>query len=55
MAKLRLTYRLGMSTVTSPVELWVLAMLAPKAGCAWLRSRRKGGEFDRLCARLPGL
>jgi hypothetical protein len=26
----------------------------PKRGCAWLRSRRQGGEFDPACARLPG-
>src|SRR5665213_181629 len=34
--------------VLSPVKLWVLAMLAPKRDCAWLRSRRCAANLTGL-------
>src|SRR5487761_2432916 len=41
-------------TVLSPVKLWVLAMLAPSGGCAWLRSRRYASNLTGLARDCPG-
>ena len=39
--------------VLSPVKLWVLAMLAPARGCAWLRSRRYAANLTGLARDRP--
>ena len=39
--------------VLSPIKLWVLAMLAPKRGCAWLRSRRYAANLTGLARDRP--
>jgi len=39
--------------VLSPVKLWVLAMLAPKRDCAWLRSRRCAANLTGLARDRP--
>jgi hypothetical protein len=39
----------------SPVKLWVLAMLAPERGCAWLRSRRKRANLTGLARDASGM
>jgi hypothetical protein len=39
--------------VLSPVKLWVLAMLAPERGCAWLRSRRYAANLTGLARDRP--
>ena len=43
--------------VLSPVKLWVLAMLAPERGCAWLRSHRYAANLTGLAPtaqKMPG-
>jgi hypothetical protein len=52
--KLRLPVLPEHGVVLSPVKLWVLAMLAPKAGLRVGSGPAASGEFDRACARDAG-